>query len=89
MAHTKTNRVVSFLLSVVLLFALSSVFCIEKASASELDGDWQYEVEGNYAVITGYIGNEPNITVPKTPPPTTKATIAAIITAGDKSNTSS
>ena len=89
MAHTKTNRVVSFLLSVVLLFALSSVFCIEKASASELDGDWQYEVEGNYAVITGYIGNEPNITVPKTVGGLTVSKVTSLVNGSYKTKTKS
>lgn len=89
MAHTKTNRVVSFLLSVVLLFALSSVFCIEKASASELDGDWQYEVEGSYAVITGYIGNEPNITVPKTVGGLTVSKVTSLVNGSYKTKTKS
>lgn len=67
MATIRLKRVASFLLSMVLLLSLSAVFCLDRASAAELDQAWQFEITGtSSATITGYIGNELSITVPKT-----------------------
>lgn len=60
---TKSKRVLSFLLTMVMLLSLSSVFCFTTAFA-ETDGEWQYTVNGSYAEITGYIGTDAAITVP-------------------------
>lgn len=64
MTHTKSNRALSFLLSLVLLLSLSSVFCFETAYA-ETEGVWQYNVVGSTAEITGYIGTDSAVVVPQ------------------------
>lgn len=63
MVLKKSQRVISFLLTLAMLLALSSVFCIEKAYAI-YDGEWTYELESGGANITGYIGTSKTITVP-------------------------
>ncbi len=63
MVLKKSQRVGSFLLSLVMLLALSSVFCFEKAYAIA-DGEWTYDLEETGANITGYIGTNKSITVP-------------------------
>lgn len=63
MVLKKSQRVLSFMLSLIVMLALSSVFCIEKAGAVA-DGEWNYEIEANGANITGYIGTNPVINVP-------------------------
>lgn len=59
----RSHRAISFLLSLIMLLALSSVFCFERAYAAS-DGEWIYEYEGGGVTITGYIGNERALTVP-------------------------
>lgn len=56
-------RILSVLLSMIMLFSLSSVFCITTAYA-ETDGEWRYTVSGGKATITGYAGNNTSIVVP-------------------------
>lgn len=51
------------LVSLIMVFSLSSVFCITTAYA-EIDGDWRYTVSNGKAVITGYAGSETTLTVP-------------------------
>lgn len=63
MVLKKSQRAVSFLLSLIMVLALSSVFCISHASAIA-DGEWQYEIENGGATITSYIGTNKSITVP-------------------------
>lgn len=64
MTHTKSNRALSFLLSLVLLLSLSSFFCFETAYA-ETEGAWQFKVVGSTAEITGYIGTDSAVVVPQ------------------------
>lgn len=67
MATIRLKRVASFLLSMVLLLSLSAVFCLDRASAADLDDKWQFEITGtSSATITAYVGNDLSITVPKT-----------------------
>ena len=63
MTHSKTNRAVSLLLSFVMLLALSSFFCFERAYA-ETEGLWQYTVSSSGVEITAYLGNDSSISVP-------------------------
>ncbi len=63
MVLSKSKRALSFLLTLVMLLALSSVFCFKSAGAVA-DGEWTYEIEANGANITGYIGTSTSISVP-------------------------
>ena len=64
MVQSKTNRVLSFVMALVMLASLSCFFCTQRASA-EADGEWQYTIMADgTAEITGYIGTSPTITVP-------------------------
>ncbi len=63
MVLKKSQRVLSFMLSLVMLLALSSVFCVTTAQA-ESDGEWYYEIENGGATITSYIGSDKALTVP-------------------------
>lgn len=63
MVLKKSQRVGSFLLSLVMLLALTSVFCFEKAYAAS-DGEWSFELDALGANITGYIGTDKSVTVP-------------------------
>ena len=63
MVLKKSQRIGSFLLSLVMLLALTSVFCIDRAYAVS-DGEWTYDVEAGGVNITGYIGTNKTITVP-------------------------
>lgn len=63
MTKRKTMRFLSMLVSLIMVFSLSSVFCITTAYA-EIDGDWRYTVTNGKAVITGYAGAETTLTVP-------------------------
>lgn len=65
MVLKKSQRVGSFLLSLVMLLALTSVFCFERAYAAA-DGEWTYDVDAMGANITGYIGTSKTVTVPAT-----------------------
>lgn len=65
MTLTKSRKALSFLLSLIMLISLSSVFCIQSAYAAS-DGEWTYETDSNGAVITSYIGTEKAIIVPST-----------------------
>ena len=53
----------SFLLALVMLLSLTSVFCFKSASAAT-DGEWQYELENGGVTITGFIGTSRTISVP-------------------------
>lgn len=63
MVLKKSQRVLSFVLSLVMLLALSSVFCITRADAAS-EGEWNYELENGGATITSYIGTSKTVTVP-------------------------
>lgn len=63
MVLRKSQRVLSFVLSLVMMLALSSVFCITRADAAS-DGEWTYEIENGGATITSFIGTTKSITVP-------------------------
>lgn len=63
MVLRKSQRALSFVLSLVMILALSAVFCFDRAYAAS-DGEWTYEVDGSGAVITSYIGTNKTITVP-------------------------
>lgn len=65
MVLRKSQRAVSLVLSLVMLLALSAVFCFDRAYAAA-DGEWTYELEGSGAVITSYIGTGKSVTVPST-----------------------
>ena len=53
----------SFLLALVMLLSLTSVFCFKSASAAT-DGEWKYELENGGVTITGFIGTSRTISVP-------------------------
>lgn len=63
MVLKKSQRVLSFALSLIVLLALSSVFCFERAGAVS-DGEWTYELESGGANITSYIGTGKDVVVP-------------------------
>lgn len=63
MTKRKTMRVLSVLMSLIMLFSLSSVFCITTAYA-ETDGEWRYTVNNGKATITAYIGVSTTLNVP-------------------------
>ena len=63
MVLKKSQRVGSFLLSLVMLLALTSVFCFERAYAVA-DGEWTYDIDAMGANITSYIGTNKSVTVP-------------------------
>ncbi len=63
MKKTKTMRLLSLLVSLIMVFSLSSVFCITTAYA-EVEGDWRYTVSNGQATITAYSGINTAITVP-------------------------
>lgn len=63
MVLKRSQRVGSFLLTLVMLLSLTSVFCFKSASAAT-DGEWQYELENGGATITGFIGTSKTISVP-------------------------
>lgn len=63
MVLKKSQRALSFVLSLVMILALSAVFCFDRAYAVS-DGEWTYDTDANGAVITGYIGTNKSITVP-------------------------
>ncbi len=63
MTKRKTMRFLSLLVSLIMVFSLSSVFCITTAYA-EIEGDWRYTVENGKATITAYNGIATTITVP-------------------------
>ncbi len=65
MTSTKTNRVVSVLLAIVMILALNTVFCFQTAYADTYD-NWQYTVSDGKATLTAYIGTATTITVPAT-----------------------
>lgn len=59
----RSHKAISFMLSFIMLLALSSVFCFERAYAAS-DGEWEYEYVTGGISITGYIGNDRALTVP-------------------------
>lgn len=63
MVIKRSQRVLSFALSLIMMLALSSVFCFERAGAIS-DGEWTYDIESQGANITGYIGTNKEVTVP-------------------------
>ncbi len=63
MTSSKTNRVLSVLLAVVMVLALNTVFCFQLAYADS-HGNWQYTVKDGKATLTAYIGTDTTITVP-------------------------
>lgn len=63
MVLKKSQRAFSFVLSLVMLLALSAVFCFDRAYAAA-DGEWTFDTDANGAVITGYIGTSKAVTVP-------------------------
>lgn len=63
MVLKRSQKVGSFLLTLVMLLSLTSVFCFKSASAAT-DGEWQYEIENGGATITGFIGTGRTISVP-------------------------
>lgn len=63
MVLKRSQRALSFVLSLIMLFALSSVFCFERAGAVA-DGEWTFDIEPQGANITGYIGTSTVVTVP-------------------------
>lgn len=63
MVLKKSQRVGSFLLSLIMLLSLTSVFCFTSAAAAT-DGEWQYEYENGSVTITGFIGTSRTISVP-------------------------
>ena len=63
MVLKKSQRVVSFLLTLAMLLALSSFFCIESAYAVS-ESEWTYEQISGGLNITGYIGMDTSVTVP-------------------------
>lgn len=63
MVFKRSQRALSLVLSLIMLFALSSVFCFERAGAVA-DGEWTYDIEPEGANITGYIGTSPVVNVP-------------------------
>lgn len=65
MTSTKTKRVLSLLMSVVMVLALNTVFCFQMAYADSYD-NWQYTVSGNSATLTAYVGTATTVTVPAT-----------------------
>lgn len=65
MTSTKTNRVVSVLLAIVMILALNTVFCFQVAYADTYE-NWQYTVINGKANLTAYIGNATTVTVPAT-----------------------
>lgn len=65
MTHSKSNRALSLVLSIVMMLSLSCVFCFDRAYA-ETDGLWQYTVSASGVEITGYAGNETSVSVPQT-----------------------
>ncbi len=62
MTKEKTKRFLSLLMSLIMMFSLSSVFCVN--AHAEIAGDWRYVVENGKANITAYIGVETALTVP-------------------------
>lgn len=63
MVLKKSKRVGSFLLSLIMLLSLTSVFCFTSAAAAT-DGEWQFEYENGGVTITGFIGTTRAISVP-------------------------
>ena len=60
---TRTKKVLSMLLSLVMMVSLCSVFCTT-AFAVESDGEWNYTVDNGKATIISYSGTNTSITVP-------------------------
>lgn len=63
MVLRKSQRALSFVLSLVMIIALSAVFCFDRAYAAS-DGEWTFDADANGAVITGYIGTSKSVSVP-------------------------
>lgn len=63
MVLKKSQRVLSFMLTLVMLLALNTVFGFQKAGALA-DGEWTYEQWGSGANIVGYTGANGVVTVP-------------------------
>ena len=63
MVLKRSQKIGSFLLSLVMLLSLTSVFCFTSAGAAS-DGEWQYEYENGGVTITGFIGTGRTISVP-------------------------
>ncbi|MBE6901680.1 MAG: hypothetical protein E7478_04340 [Ruminococcaceae bacterium] len=63
MTKRRSARIVSLLVSLIMVFSLFTVFGTT-ASAIDIDGDWKYTLNGNKATIIGYTGSSTSITVP-------------------------
>lgn len=63
MVLKKSQKIGSFLLSLVMLLSLTSVFCFTSAGAAT-DGEWQYEYENGGVTIVGFNGTSRTISVP-------------------------
>ena len=59
----KSSRILSLLISLVMVFSLSTVFCTT-AFAVETDGEWTYTLSNGKATIISYSGTGTTITVP-------------------------
>ncbi len=63
MVRSRTTKAVSFVLTVVMLLALSTVFCFDRAYA-DYDGEWEYSVSSGTATIISYSGTGTEVSVP-------------------------
>lgn len=63
MTLTRSKRVVSMLMALVMVLSLGAFFCVTTAFADS-DGHWNYIVSNGKATITSYIGGERSITIP-------------------------
>lgn len=84
MTSTKTNRVVSVLLAIVMVLALNTVFCFQTAYA-ESYGSWHYTVSNGKANLTAYVGADTTVTVPATINGYTVQSVSGIYTTNFKS----
>lgn len=83
MTSTKTNRVVSVLLAIVMILALNTVFCFQVAYADTYE-NWQYTVSNGKANLTAYIGTATTVTVPAKINGYTVQTVSGIYTTNYK-----
>ena len=65
MTNSKSKRIISLLLSFIMIAALSAFFCFDTASAAT-SGDWEYKDVTGGVEITAYKGTSENIVVPAT-----------------------
>ncbi len=80
-----TNRILSFLIAMIMVLPLFTGLCSISASA-EISGDWQYTVINGKAVIGSYKGESTKITVPAKLDGYSVSKITGLITDAEKAS---